>query len=443
MSGTSAHKPRLVLHIGIHRTGTTSIQRWLHTNRKALMNQGVRYALDTENHTSLAWRIHSGKLAPARFIARLVEDAASSGAQTMIVSGEDFCVIRDASPLGALAEHFDVKVLCFLRRQDEWLESWYNQNIKWPWDPSFAVCKPDEFLARRDEFYWLAFDRMLDTWAKTFGEDRIRVVPFERDQMPGGPEHTFARLCGFDPEPLDTPKARVNSSVPPRALAFLRQLDLYSKKPRQRQVINQAVAAMAEHLPGQKVTHIWPDRTRREIVAQYDAGNRRVARRFLDQPDGRLFRAPRPSEDEALPALELPPINPLFNQYVNPVVRGITNQIINTTARLQAAESPSHWRSRLQARMGDTLQAIRMLLPGKRGFNRDLARHLNLERYGVAHRAVIREALAGLATEPGSRQPALGDDPEKVMVAWVEPLLSRLSTELLNRHQAVVRKAGS
>ena len=55
---------RLTLHIGIHRTGTTGLQRCLAANRDALRAQGKCYPGkgNETNHQDMAWALHRGKL---------------------------------------------------------------------------------------------------------------------------------------------------------------------------------------------------------------------------------------------------------------------------------------------------------------------------------------------------------------------------------------------
>ena len=51
----------LVLHAGIHRTGTTSLQRLLAKNRAALAAEGIAYPGEGQNHQPLAWELFRGQ----------------------------------------------------------------------------------------------------------------------------------------------------------------------------------------------------------------------------------------------------------------------------------------------------------------------------------------------------------------------------------------------
>ena len=66
------------IHAGIHRTGTTSLQRFLADNRAALAGQGVGYPGEATNHQALAWALKRGE-SGAEAVLALVE-AAGAGA---------------------------------------------------------------------------------------------------------------------------------------------------------------------------------------------------------------------------------------------------------------------------------------------------------------------------------------------------------------------------
>ena len=94
---------RVVIHAGIHRTGTTSLQRFLAANRAGLAAQGFGYPGDEVHHQSLAWALKRGQAGTAEALALV---AAADPADTVILSGEDFSIHEDLRWLeGLAAEH--------------------------------------------------------------------------------------------------------------------------------------------------------------------------------------------------------------------------------------------------------------------------------------------------------------------------------------------------
>jgi len=133
---------RLVLHIGTHKTGTTSIQRALHFARDDLAAKGVLYPLtDRDRDLRLRLRKH-GELSlvartgtDAQVAAErdaLVEEIEASGAHTVIVSEEGLSGPNARAPafFAPLRERYALEVICYLRRQDSFAESFYNQVVK-------------------------------------------------------------------------------------------------------------------------------------------------------------------------------------------------------------------------------------------------------------------------------------------------------------------------
>ena len=46
---------KLILHIGTHKTGTTALQRFLHSNREPLAVQGIHYATPGHGYRKPTW----------------------------------------------------------------------------------------------------------------------------------------------------------------------------------------------------------------------------------------------------------------------------------------------------------------------------------------------------------------------------------------------------
>ncbi|KAA9133361.1 hypothetical protein F3N42_03160 [Marinihelvus fidelis] len=432
-------KKRLILHIGVHRTGTTSIQGWLHGNRKALLGQGVRYAFDQRMHTDIAWQLHTGKLSPGTLTERLLRDAADDRVHTLILSGEDFCVLRDPSILSGLRDHFEVTVVCYLRRQDSWLESWYNQHVKWPWDRALSQASAGEFIGQAEQFYWIDYAWLLAGWRNAFGDDNLRIRVFEREQLTGSLEEDFAALCGIDAGQLGDPVAGSNDSAPPEAIEFLRHLKLIDKLGDERLVVVRTVVNIFRRNGLAHEKHFWPAKVRREYAAQFADSNKEVATRYLGRADGApLFMAPLPGTDETPPRFQLPAVPALYDTIVNPVVRRLLWRVLSLQD--QAAEHRRHGRGRpvtlvhrLKAHGQEWLSRLR----GLTGRSTDLRLRslMDLRALPLRQRQLLRQALKAVNND---EIPNL-DDPVDVTRRWVEPVISDLAARF---HQARQAKQG-
>ncbi|MFC3695415.1 hypothetical protein ACFOWB_24595 [Chenggangzhangella methanolivorans] len=178
------------LHIGPHKTGTTSIQNALFTHALRLEAIGLSYPTlsgdkpgrQRRNHTPLArlgvMRAEDLKSAP--FWSELSEKIAATS-HSIIVSTEHFAdALRDPARFRKTIDFFHdhgfrIVVVAYFRDQPGWLNSWYTQDQR-------------NFMSRQSfpEFLDRAFETgLVDPWAilRRFIDDErieVRVVSFEQ-----------------------------------------------------------------------------------------------------------------------------------------------------------------------------------------------------------------------------------------------------------------------
>ena len=128
----------LVIHIGTLKTGTTSLQNFLFNNRDALKNEGWAYPTFSEvKDVSLK---KNGKLLLLSYLQKN-DDLFDKCMQhilkylrnfNVIISSEDFWFLNDIETFFSkvIKYYGNIKILAYIRRQDQYLESLYNQFIK-------------------------------------------------------------------------------------------------------------------------------------------------------------------------------------------------------------------------------------------------------------------------------------------------------------------------
>lgn len=154
----SGQKPCLILHIGIEKTGTTTIQEFLHLNRDLLPNNGVYFpkSIGVRNHRPLAsWCLpdnrddiylrmnnltgsHERKAWKVAFIENFEMELNSLKPEIkqVIISSEHFCsLLNKPSEIETLKGMLDkwfsnIKVIVYLRRQDLLAVSLFNTAMK-------------------------------------------------------------------------------------------------------------------------------------------------------------------------------------------------------------------------------------------------------------------------------------------------------------------------
>lgn len=210
---------KLLLHPGIHKTGTTSIQRVLFDNRRWLSEHELFYPvarpfLGPRSHHNFAHSIAcggaNGKKAARRFLETAADRARPSG--TVIISSEpiyrhylgsddwsglvaaDYLANRRAylAALAEILEGFDVEVILYLRDYGYWL-AWLHRVMKrekaWAGGPSRFK---KEFGQR------FAYEQQIGIFADYF--PRVRTFRYEEAKEQGLVTHFFEKI-GFPVPP--------------------------------------------------------------------------------------------------------------------------------------------------------------------------------------------------------------------------------------------------
>lgn len=311
---------RLLLHAGMHRTGSTDLQIFLADNREALAGRGVVYPGERRDHQDLAWALLRGD-ADGEDVLRLLP---RRGAETAVLSAEDFFVHEDLGWLKAVRRRVEVEVLVYLRRQDDWLNSWYNQHVKWPFQRRKSRMSPQRFLASIEDFHWLDFETTLARWADALGEARVHVAPVEAGRGAEGQVEDviddFRARLGLDPAGLRRQANRVNDSMPVHCLEIARHMGLHDMPPAARmRVIAALRKGLAAHATEART--VFSPEERNAVLDRFEASNRATARRFLGREA--LFLAPRPGPDA--PWWRMPEMDraTLLSEWIAPVVRAL------------------------------------------------------------------------------------------------------------------------
>lgn len=288
----------LVFHIGVHKTGSTAIQRFMEHNQKVLAAAGILYPtahiINMGQH-ALAWALgvnhpKRDEALAAGVIARdILQEARNKRPKLLVLSTEDFESLSEESvqELRGLFAEIPAKVIVYLRRQDEALAAAYNQRVK-----SFGSKYPDslaefsqnpQIVQRYD--YWALTER----WARAFGDDAICVRIYDPSSFPEGniiPD--FLSAIGLPSAEFETKQwISANKSVHPLALEIVRRIN-------NRDVSETIHLALLKHL--KRTTKNQPvvigrseQEVRRQFMEYFEESNARVAQKWLNKSDGILF----------------------------------------------------------------------------------------------------------------------------------------------------------
>lgn len=204
---TSDRQPTVYIHVGPHKTGSSSIKHFCRANRDRLARLGLFYPLlmneqgrPARNHEELA-RVREirpdGGLRPQARLWLEIEEVAARGGADILLSSEMFCnALGDQEMLARILTYFETRgyrvvVLAYVRDQPGWLNSWYVQSQK----RLSGLATFDQFCANAEE------TGRVDPWfylKKFIDEPRceLEVISFER-AIGAGLELDFIRRCGI------------------------------------------------------------------------------------------------------------------------------------------------------------------------------------------------------------------------------------------------------
>lgn len=222
-------KKKLFLHIGLHKTGTTSLQTFLKANEGMLRRAGYLYPRacipeGSAAHHQLSWKMANLKQA-AHFDEKTLLDAILAEQKAarchLIISSEDFSRLgrKGVVQLKSMFRHFNVKVIVYLRRQDHRIESYYIQRIKGSTLTMTFSDYMQQNLALND------YSMMINEWAGVFGKKNMIVRAIERfkefDSV-----HDFLEILDLHEFPGRIHTSRQNVSPDASVSELLRRLNL-------------------------------------------------------------------------------------------------------------------------------------------------------------------------------------------------------------------------
>lgn len=189
---------KILLHIGWFKTGSTAIQHFLAANRDVLLTNynilypktgaamNAHYALssslqDPAKKTRWVNEVGFNEQAEPLF-AKVFEEAKRCGAKAIILSSEQFTNTNlfSIEHLADLLAGHEVQLIVYLRRQDEYIESFYNQCVK---DHLVRHSAGFDTFSRGNGN--LTYYEYLMDWEKRFPGITINMRVYDRNRFPG------------------------------------------------------------------------------------------------------------------------------------------------------------------------------------------------------------------------------------------------------------------
>lgn len=266
-SNPSCGKPKLFLHIGTHKTGTTSIQKFAASHRSELRKLGLVYpALKTKQgprnpgHHHLAHAL-SDEASPSvsridalEFLKAVRDDVAEG--ESILLSAEPFyrhvLNFKEAGDyweakqnyiryIAEVLADFDVTIVVVFRRLDKFIQSLYRESVL----QSRYTEGIQEFVKERDST--LDYVKHLELWEGVFGYNSVLLDLYDENVRGRATVDAFFSRMGFDTSSILGKHAEeANISLPAKMVEIKRRLNLGPFKGRQSLKLRQILEDLAD-----------------------------------------------------------------------------------------------------------------------------------------------------------------------------------------------------
>ena len=275
---------KIYLHIGIGKTGTSSIQRFLHDNRDQLAREHrVFYSeagMVNHAHHDLGNFHHETMRDEARgFWQDAIRAMMAQTFECAVFSSEQFCYLKPAyvrEIRDLLCEH-KVKIVFYVRQQVGLVPSAYLQKIKQGHDYHGDVA--DFFRYAKFGFI---YSNRLKYWEEVFGAENIMVRAYDDPVIKANVCADFLKMINVDWHDTARLNIKVNDSLSPSAAKLLRAYDRHVGFAPMREPIARLFAKYSKRAALAESPVPMPSALIEEIRAFYRDDNLAIADRYLD-----------------------------------------------------------------------------------------------------------------------------------------------------------------
>ena len=295
----------IFLHVGAGKTGSSAIQSVLQKNRKKLIELGFLYPNFDQQHKVSASLNHAAFIKrnseqdKTEKLQQKIQFCAKKGISNIVLSWE-VPHVKKWDFIQSFTKEHTVKVICYFRRQDHWLESsWKQWGIK-------RYNTIDDYIENNGLGYaYCYWDKYCDAWSALVGKDNFISRVYEKEQLINSDVVSdFLNVIGCKTNGLDLQNKddyKTNNfgfnrdvqeiiSLSKHLFSSMNDIDFFK-------FLNDSLGESAQKLPFQEY-NIFTNKKRLEILERYEKSNKRVALEYLGRKDERLFYEKLPDSQE-------------------------------------------------------------------------------------------------------------------------------------------------
>ena len=289
---------QLYLHIGTGKTGTSALQTFFSDNRDELARHDIIYPHCPHgriDHHYLGWCLlkkYDSK-EPNRVDVRSCDEewgtvlSQLNGERNLISSellgGLSF---KAVAKIKEYLSDYDIKVVIYLRRYDQWLDSFCNQKVK-----GAQTCS-------------LPKQGQLKIWSTIFSKESIIVRPYEKGQFYGGTIFSDFLYYAFGlpwEDEFVLPSAGINTHLHRIVMEYKRMVNHLPCPPHTQRAMTVAILRELSKQffdLGRKDVSVFSPQERLRMIQEHASYYEEIARDYLGREDGRLFYDPLPDPTE-------------------------------------------------------------------------------------------------------------------------------------------------
>jgi hypothetical protein len=339
-------RKQIVIHVGTHKTGTTTIQDFLRANRRWFRTEGYLYIGSPLLFKMFKNRSYNSDLVSECKKTFAVKTTAFNRNKKFFISCENLSgdpwdgyknsdiiaeMLRDIFP------NFDVKIVLYLRRQDLFIESLYVQYIQ-----QGGVLSFDEYYNNVSvgvDFNWL---NLVEGFSKIFGKSALTIRVFETENMISHDLITdFCSTLNIIPHIEERSAKNVSYARDILEYARLsnRHLGSSAKKSLRRQL-----QALAVGYDSKKYSYLSEEK-RKDLIERYAHSNKELFSEYNLQADSFSTILPKYEEYLGLNMARVVQISTLLNAYaaidnrhtslLSRAVKGTSGLLVNSYIKLR------------------------------------------------------------------------------------------------------------
>lgn len=304
----------LYIHIGTPKTGTTAIQAFCQENQKVLEKRGYCYPIFPYTYADAIQRRNGHFL--VGYLKKENGDRDNEKEEQIFREGMDriyalfetyhsvilsdeyiWTITRNkrTSLWKELAEeakqhNFQVKIIVYLRRQDEYLSSSWNQTVK-VGTIKECVYTWDKYLENIPEIKQQDYAKKLDSIAAALGKENVIVRRYERSGFFGGSIYAdFLNAVGLElNDEYFIKRENRNGSLIGNTHEIKRVLNTLTLNREQNEFFRDVLLEFAQLSDEKYKSSVLSKDEAQKIIDEYKDGNERIAREYLHKNDGMLF----------------------------------------------------------------------------------------------------------------------------------------------------------